>query len=95
MTDFIWGMRDARTAALAGQDVEMPFRNHFDRHLRELVEAGEVPESRVDDAALRVLRQLVRFGQGRDPAAYTRRRRWRRPSTARSPARRRARGSSC
>ena len=70
MTDFIWGMRDARTAALAGQDVEMPFRNHFDRNLRELVEAGEVPESRVDDAALRVLRQLVRFGQGRDPAAY-------------------------
>ena len=71
MTDFIWGMRDARTAALAGQDVEMPFRNHFDRRLRELVEAGEVPEARVDDAALRVLRQLVRFGQGRDPAAYT------------------------
>jgi len=70
MTDFIWGMRDARTAAQAGQDVEMPFRNHFDRHLRALVEAGEVPESRVDDAALRVLRQLVRFGQGRDPAAY-------------------------
>src|SRR3954452_1306148 len=60
MTDFIWGMRDARTAALAGQDVEMPFRNHFDRHLRALVEAGEVPESRVDDAALRVLRQNER-----------------------------------
>src|SRR4051794_20645636 len=70
MTDFIWGMRDARTAALAGQDVEMPFRNHFDRDLRQLVEAGEVPESRVDDAALRVLRQLVRFGQGRDAADY-------------------------
>jgi beta-glucosidase len=70
MTDFIWGMRDARTAALAGQDVEMPFRNHFDRDLRGLIEAGEVPESRVDDAALRVLRQLVRFGQGRDAADY-------------------------
>ncbi|HWT22943.1 MAG TPA: glycoside hydrolase family 3 C-terminal domain-containing protein [Solirubrobacteraceae bacterium] len=70
MTDFIWGMRDARTAALAGQDVEMPFRNHFDRDLAGLVRSGEVPEARVDDAALRVLRQLVRFGQGRDPADY-------------------------
>ena len=27
MTDFISGMRDAGTAALAGQDVEMPFRS--------------------------------------------------------------------
>src|SRR3712207_2977387 len=71
MTDFIWGMRDARAAALAGQDVEMPFRNHFDRHLKRLVEDGEIPESRVDDAALRVLRQQVRFGQGRDAADYT------------------------
>jgi len=81
MTDFILGMRDARTAALAGQDVEMPFRAHFDRDLLRLVLAGEVPQARVDDAALRVLRQLVRFGQGRDPAAY-------RPEAAGSPAHR-------
>ncbi len=70
LTDFIFGMRDAKTAALAGQDVEMPFALLFDRDLKGLVECGEVPVQRVDDAALRVLRQQVRFGQGRDPRNY-------------------------
>ncbi|MBE0698462.1 MAG: glycoside hydrolase family 3 C-terminal domain-containing protein, partial [Anaerolineaceae bacterium] len=70
MTDFIFGMRDSRKAALAGQDVEMPFAMHFNRDLKQLVETGVVPVERVDDAALRVLRQQVRFAQGRDPQAY-------------------------
>ncbi len=70
VTDFIFGMRDAKTAALAGQDVEMPFALLFDRDLKGLVERGEVPVQRVDGAALRVLRQQVRFGQGRDPRDY-------------------------
>lgn len=72
MTDFIFGMRDARKAALAGQDIEMPFAMHFQRELPGLVGRGEVPVARIDDAALRVLRQQVRFAQGRDPAAYPR-----------------------
>ena len=71
MTDFIWGMRDSKKAALAGQDVEMPFRMHHNQHLKGLVESGEVPMSRIDDAALRVLRQQIRFAQGRDPQNYT------------------------
>ncbi len=71
MTDFIFGLRDSRRAALAGQDIEMPFAMHWARELPPLVERGEVPRARVDDAALRVLRQQVRFGQGRDPARYT------------------------
>lgn len=65
MTDFIFGMRDAKKAALAGQDVEMPFRIHFHQHLKGLVESGEVPMERVDDAVRRVLLQqnlLVRPG---------------------------------
>ena len=70
MTDFIFGMRDAKKAALAGQDLEMPFRLHFDRSLKELVEDGEVPIERIDDACLRLLRQQVRFGQGRNPQDY-------------------------
>ena len=70
VTDFIVGMRDARQAALAGQDVEMPFATIYAAHLRALVESGQVPMSRIDDAALRVLRQQVRFGQGRDAGAY-------------------------
>jgi beta-glucosidase len=70
MTDFMWGMRDAKKAALAGQDLEMPFQNLFSRNLKRLVEQGEVPLERVNDACLRLLRQQIRFAQGRDPQAY-------------------------
>jgi beta-glucosidase len=61
MTDFIWGMREAKKAALAGQDVEMPFQNLFHRHLKGLVESGEVPMERIDDAVRRVLSQQIRL----------------------------------
>ena len=72
MTDFIFGMRDSLKTALAGQDIEMPFSMRFHRELKPLVEQGRVPLARIDDAALRILRQQVRFGQGRDPASYPR-----------------------
>ncbi len=71
LTDFIWGMRDAKKAALAEQDLEMPFQNLYHRHLKGLVELGEVPLARIDDAAFRLLRQQVRFAQGRNPSDYT------------------------
>ncbi len=61
MTDFMYGMRDAKKAALAGQDVEMPFQMHFHQHLKNLVERGEVPLARVDDAVLRILRTQLRL----------------------------------
>src|SRR5271165_3058349 len=70
VTDFIFGMRDAGKAALAGQDVEMPFGLLFARDLKGLVEGGEIPLERVDGATLRILRQQVRFGQGRIPRDY-------------------------
>ncbi len=70
MTDFIWGMRDSKKAALAGQDVEMPFAMHHTQHLKGLVERGEVPISRIDDAVFRVLRQQICFAQGRNPQDY-------------------------
>jgi beta-glucosidase len=71
MTDFIFGMRDSKKAALAGQDIEMPFDMIHRQHLKGLVERGEVPVERIDDAALRVLRQQIRFAQGRDPREYS------------------------
>ena len=61
LTDFIFGMRDAKKAALAGQDLEMPFQMHYHQHLRQLVENGEVPLERVDDAVSRLLRQQIRL----------------------------------
>jgi beta-glucosidase len=70
VTDFIVGMRNAKTAALAGQDVEMPFATIYAMGLKALVDSGEVPASAIDDSALRMLRQLVRFGQGRKAADY-------------------------
>jgi beta-glucosidase len=71
LTDFIWGMRDAKKAALAGQDLEMPFQNLYHRDLKGLIERGEVPIERIDDAALRLLREQVRYAQGHDPSDYT------------------------
>ncbi len=70
VTDWILGMRDAKKAALAGQDLEMPFKMHYWQHLPGLIATGEVPASVVDESAMRKVRQLVRFGQGRDPADY-------------------------
>ena len=61
LTDFIFGMRDAKTAILAGQDLEMPFRSLYARDLERLVEKGEVPQELVDEAARRILRQEFRF----------------------------------
>ncbi len=71
LTDFIFGMRDAKKAALAGQDLEMPFQLHYQRNLPELVVRGEVPVARIEDATLRLLRQQVTFGQGRNPDDYS------------------------
>ena len=42
LTDGIFGMRDAKTAILAGQDLEMPFRSMYAADLEQLVDAGEV-----------------------------------------------------
>jgi beta-glucosidase len=70
VTDWVFGLRDAQKAALAGQDLEMPFRMHYHQHLKRLVENGQVPPERVDDAVLRMLRQQLRLirPNGYDPA---------------------------
>ncbi len=61
LSDFQFCVRDAQKAALAGQDLEMPFQMHFHRHLKRLVEDGQVPLERVNDAVLRLLRQQLRL----------------------------------
>lgn len=61
LTDFMWGMRDAEKAALAGQDLEMPFQMHYHQHLKRLTEEGRVPLERIDDAVSRLLRQQLRL----------------------------------
>ncbi len=61
LSDFMFSVRDAQKAALAGQDVEMPFQMHFHQHLKRLVENGHVPLERVNDAVVRLLRQQLRL----------------------------------
>ncbi len=51
----------ARAAALAGVDLEMN-SDTFARHLRDLVESGEVPLARVDEMVSNVLRLKVGLG---------------------------------
>ena len=70
MSDFVFGVRDGKAAALGGLDVEMPFTMHYGRKLKRLVESGEVPPEVIDEAALRILRQKVRFAQIGEPARY-------------------------
>jgi beta-glucosidase len=64
MSDFVLGVRSA-DAVNAGLDLEMPFRLRF-RRLARLTRSGWVPPERVDDAALRILRQQLRFGDDED-----------------------------
>ncbi len=59
LTDFIFGMRSARKAALAGQDLEMPFPMLYQKRLKKLVKEGKVALEQIDDAVLRLLRQQL------------------------------------
>ncbi|MGC9397443.1 MAG: beta-glucosidase [Anaerolineae bacterium] len=70
ISDFIFGVRDGKKAIEAGLDVEMPLPIHYQRNLLKAVKAGEVAESVVDRAVLRVLRTLLVFENTPDPMAY-------------------------
>ncbi|MBN2548331.1 MAG: glycoside hydrolase family 3 C-terminal domain-containing protein [Anaerolineales bacterium] len=70
ISDFVYGVRDARAAALAGLDIEMPFQQHYHKNLQRLVERGEVSEEVIDEAVLRILRTKIRFAQVGEPERY-------------------------
>ena len=61
MTDFVWGMRDTVAGANNGQDLEMPGTIYYGEKLVKAVEDGLVDESRIDDAAIRLVRTLLAF----------------------------------
>lgn len=71
ISDFVFGVRDGKAAILAGQDVEMPFPMQMAPKIGKMMEAGEVPPARIDDAVLRLLRQQLRF-QDRERCAFNR-----------------------
>ena len=64
MSDFIWGVKDTVEAANGGQDIEMMLTNYFGDKLIKAVRDGFVPEERIDDAALRIVRTILAFDRG-------------------------------
>ena len=69
MSDFTWGIRNARAAVAGGMDLEMPFRWRF-RRLARLVARGTVPETRIDDSVTRLVRAQVRAARRGEPGRY-------------------------
>lgn len=71
LSDFVFGLRDARQGIEGGLDLEMPVHWHFGRPLVKLVRSGQVDEALVDDGARRILRaklhQAQRKGEGLRP----------------------------
>lgn len=63
MSDFIWGVRDTVEAANGGQDMEMMATQFFGSKLVKAVEDGFVPEERINDAALRIVRTILAFNK--------------------------------
>ena len=53
--------RSTIESAIAGLDVEMPFRNHYAR-LESAVASGQVDEAVIDDAVRRILRVKFKYG---------------------------------
>ena len=70
VSDFIQAVHDAGPAALGGLDIEMPFRSHYFRHLKKLVQGGQVPQEVIDAAVLRILRTKLRFAHVGEPQRY-------------------------
>ncbi|WP_026669800.1 beta-glucosidase family protein [Butyrivibrio sp. AE3006] len=61
MSDFCWGVLDTVEAANGGQDMEMLWTQFFGPRLVQAVKDGFVPESRIDDAAVRIVRTILAF----------------------------------
>ncbi len=72
ISDFLLGIRNTVAAAEGGMDIEMPFTLHFGKRLLRQVRKGRVPEERIDDAVLRILRQKLRFSKIGEHSRYGR-----------------------
>src|SRR5204863_6316433 len=65
-----WGATHSTApAANAGLDMEMWDGTYFGDPLKQAVESGQVPMSRLDDMVLRILRSMFRVGVFDNPPA--------------------------
>jgi beta-glucosidase len=60
-SDWVFGSTDTVTSALGGLDIEMPFASIYGGPLVAAVNAGDVPESIIDDAVRAILRTKICF----------------------------------
>lgn len=70
ISDFIWGVKDTIEAANGGQDVEMCCTRFFGENLVRAVQNGFVPEEKIDEAAICIVRTLLAFEETEDPEEY-------------------------
>ncbi|HET7267974.1 MAG TPA: glycoside hydrolase family 3 C-terminal domain-containing protein [Oleiagrimonas sp.] len=56
------GTHSTVKAALAGLDMEMPGTEYFGKHLKQAVQSGKVPKSRLNDMVHRILRSMFAKG---------------------------------
>ncbi|MDA3845913.1 MAG: glycoside hydrolase family 3 C-terminal domain-containing protein [Vallitaleaceae bacterium] len=61
ISDFYWGIKDTVEAANGGQNIEMAHTSFFGDQLIKAVKEGLVSESKIDDAAHRIIRTLMAF----------------------------------
>lgn len=61
MSDFYWGVKDTVEAANGGQNIEMAHTLYFGDKLLQAVKDGLVPEEKINDSALRIVRTLLAF----------------------------------
>ncbi len=64
MSDFCWGVKDTVEAANGGQDMEMMWTQYFGDRLVKAVQDGFVPEEKINEAALRIVRTILAFDRG-------------------------------
>ena len=70
MSDFVFGLRDARKGLEAGLDMEMPFSQQYGNKLKRLVHQDASLEPLIDAAVLRILRQKIMFSRVGHPEHY-------------------------
>ena len=62
LSDWIFGTQSTLGSALNGLDLEMPIAMVYGEALLDAIDAGDVPESVVDDAVRRMVRKKLQYG---------------------------------
>lgn len=71
MSDFVWGITDTEKAANSGQDMEMCNTYFYGQKLIDAVKDGKVPEEKINESAVRIIRTLLAFTEA-DQKEYPR-----------------------